>query len=301
MLFFVKLCAAERRFCPAQTCIIGALPLERRWPMRVSIWLYILEQTSLTCCLLLAIGLSAGLRRRAPLRLTAVSVVVAVLSALMAEAPALLRAVTLLCCAVAGPLLAWPGAPKRIWLRMIASGSFLSMGITGMMRFMAPFGWPSAMMVLLACGLLRAVPIVLPKPEDVPRLATVDIRHGPHHLTLTALIDSGNLLHDGVTGLPVIIISRRAAQRLVQLPREGSLTYPFRLLTVRTVSGAAMMTVFHPDSVCLLLPDGWVHVETLLGVSPEGYDGFQALVPASLMTREHPSIAEVRIPDSEFS
>ena len=31
--------------------------------MRVSIWLYILEQTSLTCCLLLAIGLSAGLRR----------------------------------------------------------------------------------------------------------------------------------------------------------------------------------------------------------------------------------------------
>ena len=27
-------------------------------------------------------------------------------------------------------------------------------------------------------------------------------------------------------------------------------------------------------------------VETLLGVSPEGYDGFQALVPASLMHAE---------------
>ncbi len=251
--------------------------------MRVSIWLYILEQTSLTCCLLLAVGLSAGLRKRSPGWLAGVSAAVAVLSAFMAEAPPLLRVTALLCCAVGAPLLAWPAAPKRIWLRMIAAGSFLSMGVTGMMRFMVPFGWPAALIVLLVCALLRAMPIVLPKPEDTPRLATVDIRHGAHHLTLTALIDSGNLLRDGVTGLPVIIISRRAAQRLVQLPPEGSLVYPFRLLTVRTVSGTSMMTVFHPDNVCLLSPRGWLRVETLLGVSPEGYDGFQALVPAGLM------------------
>ena len=44
-----------------------------------------------------------------------------------------------------------------------------------------------------------------------------------------------------------------------------------------------MMIIFHPDSVCLLQNDGWTRVETLLGVSPEGYDGFQALVPSSLM------------------
>lgn len=250
--------------------------------MRVSIWLYILEQTGLTCCLLLAIGISAGLRRKTPLRLLGVSLAVAALSAGMVQAPALLRCAALLLCATGAPLLAWPGAPRRIWWRMIAAGSFLSMGITGMMRFLQPFGWPSALIVLGCCVLLRTVPSLLPKPAETPRLATVDIRHGPHHLTLTALIDSGNLLRDGVTGLPVIVISRRAAQRLVQLPDHGALTYPFRLLTVRTVNGTGMMTVFHPDSVCLLLPGGWVQVETLLGVSPEGYDGFQALVPASL-------------------
>ena len=93
-------------------------------------------------------------------------------------------------------------------------------------------------------------------------------------------------LRDTVTGLPVIVISQRAAQRLVQLPPKGKVVYPFRLLTVRTISGTAMMTVFHPDSVCLLLPEGWTRVETLLGVSPEGYDGFQALVPACLMTND---------------
>ncbi len=252
--------------------------------MRVSIWLYILQQTSLTCCLLLVVGLSAGLRRKSPWRLMMTALVTSVLSAAMTNAPNLLRAFTLLAVAVCAPLLSWPGVPKRLRMRLIASGCFLSLGVTGLMRFAASFALPGMLLVLLCCLLLRSIPAVMPKPEQMPRLATVDVRHGPHHLTLTALIDSGNLLRDAVTGLPVIVISRRAAQRLVQLPPEGKLTYPFRLLTVRTVSGTAMMTVFHPDSVCLLLPEGWTRVETLLGVSPEGYDGFQALVPASLMT-----------------
>ena len=269
--------------------------------MRVSIWLYLLEQTCLTCCLLLAIGLSAGMRKGSPVRLILVSATVAVVSAVMAGASTLLRGTALLCCAAGMPLLAWRGAPKRIWLRMIAAGSFLSLGLTGLMRFMSPFGWSAGLMVLLACLLLRAVPLMTPKPEEIPRLATVDVRHGSHHLTMTALIDSGNLLRDSVSGLPVIIVSRRAAQRLIQLPEEGKIVYPFRMLTVRTVSGTALMTVFHPDSVCLLLPEGWVRVETLLGVSPEGYDGFQALVPACLMRRESRLSAGMHIPDSEFS
>jgi len=251
--------------------------------MRVSIWLYILYQTSLTGCLLMCIGLSAGLRRKSPVRLAVVSLGTAVLCAWMTGAPALLRGVALLICAGCAPILAWPGAPKRIWMRMIASGCFLSLGLAGVMRFMAAFGLPAAVLMLLGCLLLRAVPRLLPRPEETPRLATVDVRHGAHHLTLTALIDSGNLLRDPVTGLPVIVISRRAAQRLVQLPGKGQVTYPFRLITVRTVNGSGLMTVFHPDSVFLLLPEGWTRVETLLGVSPEGYDGFQALVPARLM------------------
>ena len=251
--------------------------------MQVSIWLYILYQTGLTSCLLMCIGLSAGLRRKSPLRLCTVSLGVGCICAWMVNAPPLLRGMTLLICAACAPLLAWPGAPKRIWTRMIASGCFLSLGMAGLMRFAAPFGLPSALIVLGGCLLLWYVPVMLPKPEEAPRLATVDIRHGAHRLTLTGLIDSGNLLRDPVTALPVIVISRRAAQRLVQLPEQGMLTYPFRLLTVRTVNGSGMMTIFHPDSVYVLQTGGWVRVDTLLGVSPDGYDGFQALVPSSLM------------------
>ncbi|MBQ3158042.1 MAG: sigma-E processing peptidase SpoIIGA [Clostridia bacterium] len=251
--------------------------------MRVSIWLYILEQTGLTLCLLLTAGLSAGLRQKSPLRLLLISAAVGCLCAALTGAAPLLRASALLACAVCAPLLAWPSAPKRIRPRLIAAGCFLSLGTTGLLRLLTSFPLLPAVMVLLCCLALRAAPMLLLRPEETPRLATVDVRHGQHHLTLTALIDSGNLLRDTVTGLPVIVISKRAAERLVQLPPEGRLTYPFRLLTVRTISGTSLMTVFHPDSVCLLCPEGWVRVETLLGVSPEGYDGFQALVPASLM------------------
>ena len=254
--------------------------------MQVSIWLYLIQQTSLTSCLLLCNGLCAGLRRMSPVRLTLTSLGTAILTVCVVDAPGLLRAGTLLVYALCAPVLAWPGVPKRLRMRLIAGGAFLALGLTGMLRLAAPLAWPGMLIVLGACLLLRLTPAVLPKPEETPRLATVDVRHGIHHLTLTALIDSGNLLRDTVTGLPVIVISQRAAQRLVQLPPKGKVVYPFRLLTVRTFSGTAMMTVFHPDSVCLLLPEGWTRVETLLGVSPEGYDGFQALVPACLMTND---------------
>ena len=53
--------------------------------MRVSIWLYILEQTSLTSCLLLCIGISAGLKRKSPWRLGVVSLAVAVLCHMEAD------------------------------------------------------------------------------------------------------------------------------------------------------------------------------------------------------------------------
>lgn len=254
--------------------------------MQVSIWLYILYQTSLTGCLLMCIGLCSGLRRKSPWRLLTVSLAVSLLCAWSVNAPPLLRGLVLLLCAACAPILAWPGAPKRIWTRMVASGCFLSLGVAGLMRFAAPFGLAAALMMLGVCLLLRFVPVLLPKPEEAPRLATVDIRHGAHRLTLTGLIDSGNLLRDPVTSLPVIVISRRAAMRLIPLPENGKVTYPFRLIMVRTVNGTGMMTVFHPDSVCLRTSRGWQRVDTLLGVSPEGYDGFQALVPAGLMTNE---------------
>ena len=109
--------------------------------------------------------------------------------------------------------------------------------------------------------------------------ATVEITHAARHIALTALVDSGNLLRDPLTQLPVIVISRQAAARLMDKPEFAP---GMRLISVRTVAGSALMPIFRPRQIRLLLPGGWQDVRAVVGLSPEGYSGYQALVPASV-------------------
>lgn len=250
--------------------------------MIVSGWLYLLEQTGVGFCLLTAIGLCAGCRL-SYLHI-ALSALLGALTALAtASSPLWLRLTAWGLVCLAGPMLAFPGLPRSLRLRTVLCTLLLSLTCAGLMRLMHPLPLPSAAMVLLGCGALRSLPLLLPKPQELPHLATVDIRCGAHHVALTALIDSGNLLRDAVSGLPVIVISRRAAMRLVSLPPAGALSPGMRLLPVRTISGMAMMPIFRPDCVCLLQQGVWQNVPAIIGVSPDGYDGFQALVPSCLL------------------
>ena len=95
-------------------------------------------------------------------------------------------------------------------------------------------------------------------------------------------------LRDPLTGLPVIVISRRAAARLTPLPPEGSLLPGMRLMRVRTVAGTSLMPILRPDSLRIRVGGAWQEAEALIGLSPGGGEGFQALVPASLVSTAAP-------------
>ena len=43
------------------------------------------------------------------------------------------------------------------------------------------------------------------------------------------------------------------------------------------------MTIFRPGSVHLSGGGPWREVRAVIGLSPDGYEGFQALVPATLL------------------
>ncbi|MBQ8201889.1 MAG: sigma-E processing peptidase SpoIIGA [Clostridia bacterium] len=252
--------------------------------MRISIWLYLLEQICCSLCLLLALGVSAGLTRRSPFRLFFTALLTSMLSLSAQQFPSpWIRLVLLLPVMLIAPLLAWPGAPRRLRGRMTALSAMLSLWLTGLMRLLSSFTVPGALLLLSGCAALSAAPVAISRTADVPRCATVALRHGNARLTLTALIDSGNLLRDVITGLPVIVISRRAAARLVTLPKSGELLPGMRFIPVRTISGTAMMTIFRPDSVCILKGRSPQPVRALIGLSPDAYDGFQALVPSCLI------------------
>ncbi|MBQ8556853.1 MAG: sigma-E processing peptidase SpoIIGA [Clostridia bacterium] len=256
--------------------------------MRISSWLYLIEQTCIAACLLLSIGEAAGLTRRSPARLTLTSILLALCCLSAQLLPDWLRPALVLPAAYIAPILAWPGVPRRLRWRMAALGTLLSLLLSGVTRLLAPLIPNGLVLTSLASLVLTAMPHCLRRTGEIPRCATVDIRLGSSRLTLTALIDSGNLLRDVVTGLPVIVISRRAASKLAALPEDGTLLPGMRLMSVRTISGTTLMAILRPGSLRILIDGVWRTCEALIGLSPDGYDGFQALVPASLIREETP-------------
>ena len=257
--------------------------------MRVSGWLYLAQQGLCGLCLLTALGQAAGLGRRSLPRLIGASLLTALGTLLAARFPeAWLRMAMLLPALLLAPMAAWPGVPKRFLWRMLLTHAMLGLTLTGWARLLAGLGVGYGLIVPLSCALL-CVLTPLTRPTMQPRCVTVEIRHNGHRLTLTALIDSGNLLRDPITGLPVIVISRRAAQRLTMLPQPGRLAPGMRLMSVRTIAGSTLMAVFRPSAVFLEEKGAWRAANAIIGLSPDGYEGFQALVPSSLLPMTAPA------------
>lgn len=251
--------------------------------MRVSGWLYLLWQTLCSGCLLTSVGLSAGMKPRL-WRILLLSPMLSAVTLAAQSLPVFGRMLLLLAVAACSPLLALPEAPRRLRLRMACLGAALSLWLTGVMRFLAPLALPGALLLMLGCAALTLPPRLAARVGDAPRCTSVLLRIGQRQTTLTALVDSGNLLRDMVTGLPVIVISRRAAGKLLALPPAGTLAQGMRLMNVRTISGTALMTILRPDGVRILSDGQWQDVRALIGLSPDGYEGFQALLPASLIS-----------------
>lgn len=251
--------------------------------MRVSSWLYLIMQTTCSACLLLVIGLCAGLRRFSPLRLSLTAAAMGLMTMAALSTPPWLRLLPLLLAAIA-PRLAWPGAPRRLHLHMAALSLLLSVWMAGLLRALHPLALPAPLLLALGCAAMAAMPRIVRRTAHVPPVTTLQVRIGPRQLTLTALIDSGNLLRDAVTGLPVIVISRQAAARLMVLPAQGTLPRGMRLMNVRTISGTAMMVILRPDGLRLMTAGHWQDIRALIGLSPDGYEGFQALLPACLLS-----------------
>lgn len=251
--------------------------------MQASGWLYLLEQTLSSACLLLSAGLSAGLRQCRPWRMLLLSLMLAVLTMAAQGLSAWLRMALLLPMNILAPLLAWPDAPRSLRLRMMGLSAALSLLLTGALRLLSPLPLPGILLLTSCCAALVWLSRRSARVPPAPRCTAVEVTLGNRRASLTALVDSGNLLRDAITGLPVIVISRRAAARLMALPPEDALLPGMRLMTVRTISGTGLMRILRPDGLRIHLGGAWRAAEALIGLSPDGYEGFQALVPASLL------------------
>jgi hypothetical protein len=109
-----------------------------------------------------------------------------------------------------------------------------------------------------------------------------------------ALIDSGNLLEEPVSGTPVICLKEKAARQLpkhllsamkngvasLSLSDAGKL----RVIPSKTVSGDGILLAAVPEKISLRSGRGWETRRALVAVDFTGGDfgGFEALVPETL-------------------
>ena len=244
--------------------------------MRVSIWLFWIQQTLSTACLLAALGRGLGLAVRLSLRLVAASLLggLAVTAAIVGG----VRWVELLLVLpmLVLPLMAFPQGFPGACRPLPAVTTLLLTSAIGLMRFLSALGLPGVAVMALTCGLLSILLPALRNRGTGPMQAVVSISLDGRTAKLDGLVDSGNLLTDPVTQLPVIVLSPRAALRLGIEPL--SIRAGMRLLRARTASGSLLLTLIPPDHVEI----SGKPAQAMIGVSPDGQARFEALIPAAL-------------------
>ena len=105
-------------------------------------------------------------------------------------------------------------------------------------------------------------------------------------ITLDGLVDSGNLLRDPITALPVVVAPFSALRP--HLPRgmhcDQLQTMPrgFRLILVRTAGGSRLLMCFRPRALYIRRGSVWHAAEAVVAVSPSLH-GRRALLPPSVI------------------
>lgn len=182
------------------------------------------------------------------------------------------------------PFVALGNLPRIRRIRAAGAYLLLNLLLEGSLRVLYSAGLPALPAVLLASAGTLLLPGLGQRMRPLP-VTRVEVRWRGRSVCLSALVDSGNLLRDGVTGLPVVVCSQQALSPLLPRMLPGMLPEGFRYLSVRTAAGSTLMPCFHPEGLRLLGNSGWMPVDAVVGLTVDGYSGFQALVPACL-TRE---------------
>ncbi len=106
---------------------------------------------------------------------------------------------------------------------------------------------------------------------------------------IDGLIDSGNLLIEPISGLPVIVATRRAVAPLLPVGCDPTdlTTLPegFRLVCMATASGNQLLMCFQPTMVRVRVARDWQPVDAIVAISLHALpEGDVALVPMTLVS-----------------
>ena len=177
--------------------------------------------------------------------------------------------------------------PSPLWLLMLPAGVILCFG---------HFGWQACLRCLVTtlcaalCLLLYWLAAL--SPSSMTAVRQVELTVGEHSVLLPAMVDTGNLLRDPITGLPVLVVPFRAVRVLLpeiaRWVQHQELPPRMRLISVRTAAGSSLLPVFRPDSCRLYLNGRSCDADVVVAVTGQEYGGIQALVPLAALPGKAP-------------
>lgn len=173
-------------------------------------------------------------------------------------------------------------------IRCTLTTLFASMLTGGAMTAMMTAGLPAVLAACAAMAMSAAACLLIHLlPSALCDIRQVELRVEEEAVILPAMLDSGNLMRDPITGLPVLVIPQGAAHTLfpdlTEWEELTALPLGFRLLSVRTAAGSALMPMFRPDECRIYLNGRSCTADLLVAVAGREYSGVQALVPMSAL------------------
>ena len=104
------------------------------------------------------------------------------------------------------PFAALGNLPRMRRVRAAGAYLLLNLLLEGCLRVLYSAGLPALPAVLLASAMTLLLPGLGQRMRPLP-VTRVEVRWRGRSVCLSALVDSGNLLRDGITGLPVVVCS----------------------------------------------------------------------------------------------
>ena len=122
------------------------------------------------------------------------------------------------------------------------------------------------------------------------RFARLSITVDGRTAEMQALVDSGNMCRDPISGRPVIFIEPRQARVLIGDREAGTLSPEtsrrFRLIPTETIDGKRMQTAYLPDKITITDAGGTHEIDALFAPAAtlSGAGVYQAIVASELVT-----------------
>lgn len=153
------------------------------------------------------------------------------------------------------------------------------------------------LLTVIAYGVLQLFSLVLFRTTPSKQLTQCKLELQGKSVAVTALIDTGNLTRDVISGLPVVILERDALQAMFSPETLGKITSLaldkleeneqklFHVIPMKGVGGSTLLVGFQPDRCELEQNGSWKSCDAVVAITKENLSNgdFHAIVPAKLI------------------